>query len=90
MQWYKVTVYRGHRGAGRTETEIGYCYREDIIQVIKGYKTLPGVKRSCRRNFPDIFPLSEEESITLEKRLMNKKDMPIEVIRKRWHFPKIE
>jgi len=85
-----VSVYRAHRGAGRNESVDAYIYAEDAIVVLKRYKTMPGIKRNPRRNnFPNITPLSLEESITLEQDIVKEGRISLEKARKTWYYTEL-
>lgn len=87
-QWYEVSVYRAHRGAGRKETTRGYIFAEDIMGVMKRYRHMPGVKRSIGRNspFPNINPISPQESSALEKRIQDEKIISLSRAKKTWYY----
>jgi len=87
-QWYKVNVYRAHIGSGRRETKTAYIFAEDISKVLDRYKTMPGVKRSLVKNtsFPNITSLSENDSIELEKRIIEEGRIKLSTARRTWYY----
>jgi len=85
--WHKVTVYRGHIGAGRNECVTAYIYAENAGKVFERYKTMPGVKRNPRGgNFPNIFRLSQDESMELEKRIIDEGRILLNEAKRTWYY----
>lgn len=84
-QWYKVRVYRGHVGKGKTESVIAYIFAEDVVGVLDKHKIMPGLKKDWR-NFPDISPLSLEEGVKLEVDIAKEGRISIDRARKTWYY----
>lgn len=77
-------------GAGRSESATAYVYASDAVEVLRRYKTMPGVKRNPQRgHFPDITPIAEEEAVGLEKKIIEEKRVPIAEAKKTWYYPKL-
>jgi len=89
MGWYKVTAYRAHVGAGRTSPVTAYIYEKDIVNVLKRYKKMQGIKRNLlqTKTFPDISQLSPEDSRTLEGRITSEGRINLNKAKKRWYYP---
>jgi len=85
-QWYKVNVYRAHRGTGRSESVLTFFHANNVLEIIQRYKRMPGVKRNIRKSFPDITPLSEKETGELEKRIIAEKIIPLERAKRTWYY----
>ena len=85
--WHRVTVYRGHIGTGRNECVTAYVYAEDAVEVLKRYHIMPGVRKYPRiYNFPNIFQLSQDESMELEKRIIDEGRISLDKAKKTWYY----
>ncbi len=85
-QWYKISVYKAHRGAGRNESTTAYIYADSAAHVLSRYQTMPGVKRNpSRNNFPNIRPISKEEARDLEQRIIESR-ISLEKAKRTWYY----
>ncbi len=85
-QWYKVNVYRAHRGTGRNESVLTFFHAKDVLEIIQRYKRMPGVKINIHKFFPDITLLSEKEIGELEKKIIAEKIISLERAKRTWYY----
>ena len=85
-KWYKVNVYRAHRGTGKNESVLTFFYANDVLEIIQRYKGMPGVKRDIGKFFPNITPLSEKEIGKLEGKISSEKIISLERAKRTWYY----
>lgn len=87
MMWYKLNVYRTHRGSGRRETAVAYIFARDIQEVMNRHRIMPGIKRNLNHtSFPDITELPLEEQKTLEKKILEEKRISLKEAKRTWYY----
>ncbi|MFH1308232.1 MAG: hypothetical protein ABIH72_05245 [archaeon] len=72
MPWYKFICKATHMGAGTHHEQVLYIFNKDIIAALEKYKYIGGVKRD---SVPNITTLTQEEQSTLEKALVEEKNL---------------
>ena len=74
MEWYKVTGYKGHVGAGKSAPLLVYIRANDITEALDLYLHLPFIKKGRATRFPDIRKAKEDVESIIENdpRIKNK------------------
>lgn len=90
-QWYKVEVFRAHKGAGSQDAATACIFVENINRVLDRYRTMPGVKRNIgsKRPFPNIFELSHEKGREVEQEILHEGKISLEKAKKTWYYTKL-
>ncbi len=92
MSWYNVRVCRAHRGAGKLEFITAYIFAESPLEVLKKYRSMPGVKRDFKGHtpVPDIIPLSPEETDLLEEKIAKERRISLNTAKRTWYYVSID
>ncbi len=69
-QWYRVHANKGTKGLDKPV----FIFGGDTLSVYDTFKTINNMGQGYPERFPDIIPLSKEETLTLEEwiKLKNK------------------
>ncbi len=86
-QWYEAKVLRAHLSTSKYCKIKVYIFAKDITEVLGVIKVLPGTKKSLLSPiFPDVKKLSEQESINLEKKILNERRISIGRAKREWYY----
>lgn len=82
--WHKIIGYKAHVGSGRKEETTIFAYAHDVIDALRFYRDMGGVKRN---EMPlEISPLSEEKQGKLEAQMI-KEGVNLEAAKRIGYFP---
>ena len=80
-QWYYMAIKLGHQGPKKFLDVETFVWVRNPLEAITIYKKMGGIKN---KYIPDIRPLNSEESLELEKKILED-GLSLDDARKKWY-----
>lgn len=82
-QWYELNVCRAHNGTCTFYDTTAYVFAANVCEVLNRYRRMPGLKK---KKLKKIAPLSEKESLELEKRIADEGPISLSKAKRTWYY----